>query len=306
MAMGRNIRKVCVLKGGDSFERDVSLMSAKGCVNAVQELGCEVCDFDFTGDIAALISHVKWEKPDCVFNALYGGSGENGNIQSLLNFLKVPYSHSGVVASSVAMNKYISCELFGSNGIRVPRSRLEKWTDFIKKPDFMCPFVIKPVDSGSSEGVYIINNYSELSNIKWTYNDIVFVSEYIPGLELTTAVLNDEALEVTNIITTSGFYDYNNKYTDGGAVHEIPANIPDFVRHEAMSSALKAHKLLGCRCTSRSDFRYNDVTKELFLLEVNTQPGLTSLSLLPEQAKFVGIPFNKLIQYMIEQSTYDK
>ncbi|GHT91015.1 D-alanine--D-alanine ligase [Alphaproteobacteria bacterium] len=304
--MGRNIKKVCILKGGDSFERDISILGATGCVKAAKELGYDVCDFDFTGDIAALISHIKWEMPDCVFNALHGGSGENGNVQSLLNFLKVPYSHSGVLASSLAMNKYVSCILFGNSGIRVPRSKLEKWGDFVKKPDFLCPFVVKPVDSGSSEGVYIINNYSELSNIKWTYGNMVLVSEYIPGLELTTAVLNDESLEVTNIVPTSGFYDYKNKYTDGGAVHEIPANIPDFIRHEAMTSALKAHKLLGCRCTSRSDFRYNDVTKELFLLEVNTQPGLTTLSLLPEQAKFVGISFNKLIQYMIEQSTCDK
>ncbi|GHU11265.1 D-alanine--D-alanine ligase [Alphaproteobacteria bacterium] len=304
--MNRNIKKVCVLKGGDSPERGISFMSSEGCENAVRELGYEVCAFDFTGDIVALISHIKEENPDCVLNALYGGSGENGNVQSVLNFLKVPYSHSGVVASSVAMHKYISCELFGRNGIRVPRSKFEKWVDFIETPDFLCPFVIKPVDSGSSEGVYIINDYSELSNIEWTPRDMVFVSEYIPGLELTTAVLNDEALEVTNIITTSGFYDYNNKYTDGGAIHEIPANIPDFVRREAMKSALKAHKLLGCRCTSRSDFRYNDVTKELFLLEVNTQPGLTQFSLLPEQAKFVDISFNKLIQRMIEQSTYDK
>ncbi|MDR3179782.1 MAG: D-alanine--D-alanine ligase [Holosporaceae bacterium] len=304
--MNRTIKKICLLKGGNSFERDISLVSAKECSSAIRQLGYEMCEFDFTGDAMALILHIQKEKPDCVFNSLHGGSGENGNVQSILNFLRIPYTHSGVVASSIAMHKYISGKLFESNGIRIPKNNFEKWSDFVKKIDFPCPFVIKPVDSGSSDGVYILNNPAELNDVAWEYGDMVLVSEYIPGLELTVGVLNDQPLAVTNIIASVGFYDYKNKYTPGQTFHEIPARIPDAIREEALEVAAKAHKLIGCRCVSRSDFRYNDVTRELFLLEVNTQPGMTPLSLLPEQAKFVGIPFEKLIQYMIEQSCYDK
>jgi D-alanine-D-alanine ligase len=304
--MNKIVKKICLLKGGNSFERDVSLVSAKECAIAIRQSGYEICEFDFTGDVMALILHIQEEKPDCVFNALHGGSGENGNVQSILNFLQIPYTHSGVMASSIAMHKYISGKLFQSNGIRIPKNSFEKWHDFIKKPDLPCPFVIKPVNSGSSDGVHIINYAAELYDISWEYGDMVLVSEYIPGLELTVSMLNDKPLAVTNIITSTGFYDYKNKYTAGQTFHEIPARIPDDIQKEALEVAAKAHNLIGCRGVSRSDFRYNDVTRELFLLEVNTQPGMTPLSLLPEQAKFVGISFEKLIQYMIEQSCYDK
>ncbi|MDR2682210.1 MAG: D-alanine--D-alanine ligase [Holosporaceae bacterium] len=304
--MNKIMKKICVLKGGDSFEREVSLVSAKECTSAIRQLGYETCEFDFTGDIMDLILHIQQEKPDCVFNSLHGGSGENGNVQAILNFLRVPYTHSGVMASSIAMHKYLSGNLFECNGIRVPKNNFERWDDFVKKPDFPCPFVIKPVDSGSSDGVHIINDPSELNDIVWEYGDMVLVSDYIPGLELTVGLLNDKPLAVTNIISSIGFYDYQNKYTAGKTFHEIPAHVPDFIQQEALQVAEKAHKLIGCRCVSRSDFRYNDVTQELFLLEVNTQPGMTPLSLLPEQAKFVGISFEKLIQCMIEQSSYDE
>ncbi|MDR2268480.1 MAG: D-alanine--D-alanine ligase [Holosporaceae bacterium] len=303
--MKKEVKKVCLLKGGNSFEREVSFLSANVCSKTLSNLGYDVREFDFTGDVLALINHLQAERPDCVFNALHGGSGENGNMQSLLNFFRIPYTHSGVTASSVAMHKYISCNLFEHFGIAVTKNKMESWQYFVKHQPFRYPFIIKPVDSGSSDNVYLINSVDDLSTVEWQ-RDTVLVSEYIPGLELTVGVLDGVALEVTNIVTKSGFFDYSNKYSEGKTFHELPAKIPDFVRKKAMDYALKAHTLLGCRGISRTDFRYNDVTQELFVLELNSQPGLTLLSLLPEQASFIGIPFGQLLQRMLELATVDE
>ena len=302
----RNFKKICTLKGGISTEREISLLSGKAMADAARSLGYDVEEFDFTGDVSALISYIKETNPDCVINGLHGKGGEDGNIQALLNFLKIPYTHSGVLASSIGMDKQISESIFKHKGIRVPRAHLFAWKEFKKLPDFPLPFVIKPVDGGSSCGVYIINKVSDLNGIDWTSGDNIYVSEYIPGLELTVGVLNGKALEVTNIIVNSGFYDYTNKYTDGAAIHELPANIPVKIRTEAMAVAEQTYAILGCRGTTRTDFRYNDVTGELFVLEINTQPGMTKLSLVPEQAKYIGMSFEQLIETLIQEACYDE
>ncbi len=305
--MDKKFKKICVLKGGDSPEREVSLSSSKCYSEALLSCGYKVCELDFTGDIHALILYLKKENPCCVLNGLHGGSGENGNVQSILNLLKIPYTHSGVLASSIAMDKHTSGKLFEKNGIRIPKTRLEKWNHFIKSPDFSCPFVIKPVDAGSSAGVYIIEDIAMLSEVNWIYGDKVLISEYIPGLELSVGVLDGKSLEVTNIKVQNGFYDYNNKYSveGGDSAHEIPAKIPESIRKEAMTWAETAHSLIGCRGISRTDFRYNNITNELFALEINTQPGMTPTSLLPEQAKYNGTSFDSLVNWIVEQATYD-
>ena len=305
--MDKKFKKICVLKGGDSVEREVSFNSSELCSKALLSCGYNVCEFDFTGDVYELVSYLKKKEPCCVFNALHGGSGENGNVQSVLNFMKIPYTHSGVLASSLGMDKYISQNLFELNGIRVPKTKLKKWDDFVKNPDFPCPFVIKPLNEGSSAGVYIIEDAAMLCEIDWTYGEKVLVSEYIPGLELTVGTLDGKPIEVTNITVPNGFYDYNNKYSiaGGDSFHEIPAKIPESIRKEAMKWAEKAHELIGCRGISRSDFRYNNVTNKLFFLELNTQPGMTALSLVPEQAKYKGMSYEQLVEWIVERATYD-
>jgi D-alanine-D-alanine ligase len=301
----REMKKICILKGGDSSERKISLITGKSYADALKSSEYGVWEFDFNGDIYNLISHLKIENPCCVVNALHGGSGENGNIQSLLNLMKIPYTHSGVLASSISMDKYISGNLLAQNGIQVPKNMLISWKEFIKNPNFPTPFIIKPVDGGSSNGVYIIEDTAVLYDIDWVFGRNVYVNEYVPGLELTVGIINNKAVEVTNIAVESGFYDYNNKYNAGRSYHELPAKIPSSIRKQAMELAERAHNLFGCRGVSRVDFRYNDVTQELFMLELNTQPGMTPVSLLPEQARYVGMSFDELAQLMIEQSCYD-
>ncbi|MDR2766440.1 MAG: D-alanine--D-alanine ligase [Holosporaceae bacterium] len=298
--------KVCLLKGGDSQEREISLLTAKECLLALSELGYDSHDYDFSGDVGELVDHLKTDPPDCVLNALHGGSGENGNVQALLNLMKIPYSHSGVAASAMAMDKRISRRLFASNGLRIPEGFVKKWDEFKANPTMDYPFVVKEIDGGSSAGVYVVNDVKALQAIEWKYkNNEVLVEKYIPGLELSVSVLNNNPVAVTNIVVSNGFYDYRNKYSTGCSFHEIPAKIPEKVRKLAMEYAMTAHAALGCRWISRSDFRYDHVADELCILEVNTQPGMTKLSLVPEQAKYVGISFNQLVQWIVEEACYD-
>ncbi|MDR3187322.1 MAG: D-alanine--D-alanine ligase [Holosporaceae bacterium] len=305
-AVKRKYQNICVLKGGDSLEREVSLISAANYMKALDELGYDYGDFDFSGDVEQLVSHIKKENPDCVLNALHGGSGENGNVQALLNLMKVPYTHSGVMSSAIAMDKRASRELFARNGIRVPAGFTASWSEFREHPSMNYPFVIKPVNGGSSVHVHIVKDRETLGAIDWQYeDDEILVEEYIPGLELTVGVLDDKPLEVTNLIVQSGFLDYDSKYSLGRSLHEIPAKISPQTRNEVLETALKAHKITGCRGVSRSDFRYNDKTEELYILELNTQPGMTPFSFVPEQAEFAGIPFAQLVQWIIEKACYD-
>ena len=304
--MRKDFSKICVLKGVFSTEREISLMSGEVMAAAARSLGYEVFEYDFTGNLKDLINTITREAPDCVVNAFHGCGGEDGNIQSVLNFLKCPYTHSGVLASSVAMDKYVSGLILQSYGITIPNSIQRTWKSFLAHPDFPLPFVIKPIGGGSSRGVYIINQLSDLDNVDWVYGEKVLVSEYVPGLELTVGVLDGKALEVTNIVVNKGFYNYKNKYTEGNTYHELPAKLPNDIREKAMQWAEKAHDLLECRGVSRSDFRYNDATGQLFFLEINTQPGMTAMSLVPEQAKYRGISFEQLIEKLIDEACYDE
>lgn len=302
----KSVKKICVLQGGCSPEREISFVSGKAYFDALKSLGYEVNCFDFSGNVNSLVNELIDIAPDCVVNALHGGSGENGCVQALLDMMKIPYSHSGVLASSVAMNKKIACAIFNESEIRVANNCFLPWTDLLLQPSFKYPFVVKPFNGGSSAGVHIINNFEELKNLQWEFGSHVFVEEYIPGIELTVGVMGDKPLEVTKICVQSGFYDYRNKYAIGASIHELPAKIPDSVRKLALDYALRAHRLLGCSGISRSDFRYNDVTGDLFMLELNSQPGMTPTSLFPEQASFVGISFNDLVQWIVEQACFEE
>lgn len=295
-------KKICLLKGGISTEREVSLASAKEFAEALRELQYDFVEFDFLGDYAAMSRFLRAESVDCVLNGLHGGVGEDGNVQAVLDFMRMPYTHSGVIASALAMNKKLSREMFAKNGLPIAEGRVVEWKSFLQNPDFEYPFVVKEIDGGSSAGVFIVNNSEELHEINWKYDDNVLIEKYIPGRELTVGVMSGAALEVTEIFVKTGFYDYHNKYASGGSFHELPAKIPENIRKQVMEMALKAHNVLGCREISRSDFRYDDKEGKLYILEVNSQPGMTKTSLLPEQAKFVGISFNELVQYMIEEA----
>lgn len=303
--MMSKFKKICLLKGGTSTEREVSLSSACGFAEALRELKYDYIEFDFVDNLVELVSFLERERPDCVLNGLHGGSGENGNIQAVLNLMRVPYTHSGMLASALAMDKHLSRELFIKNGIPVAEGRVVNWKEFLKNPDFDYPFVVKAIDGGSSAGVFIVNNSEDLYKIDWNYRDNVLVERYIAGKELTVGIINDKPVEVTEISVKSGFYDYHNKYAGGCSFHEVPAKIPNDIREKAMSMALKAHMILGCRGISRADFRYDDQSGRLYILEVNSQPGMTKTSLLPEQCKVAGMSFSELVRYMIEAACYD-
>ena len=211
------------------------------------------------------------------------------------------------------LNKYVSGVFFADAGIRIPKTRMRRWVDFLDNPEVQpgVKFVIKPVCDGSSNGVYLLEDLALLDSLEWDYGENVLIEEYIPGIELSVGVMGNRPLEVTQIDVTSGFYDYQHKYHDTAlnaienTFHKIPAEIPEKIREEALENALKAHNLLGCRGISRSDFRYNDVNGKLYLLEINTHPGMTEFSLVPEQAKYLGISFNELVEWIIEQARCD-
>ncbi|NBO19617.1 MAG: D-alanine--D-alanine ligase [Proteobacteria bacterium] len=296
-------KHVVVLKGGLSAEREVSLVSGAACAKALRELGYRVTELDAAGDIASELQKLK---PDVVFNALHGRYGEDGCVQGLLELLKIPYTHSGVLASAVAMDKPMAKRVFASVGLRCPKGMTVSREDMLKGDPMPRPYVAKPANEGSSVGVKIVqegdNFYFTAEN--WTYGDSVLVEEYIPGREITVAVLNGKALGVTEIRPLDGFYDYENKYTDGKTEHLCPAPISEAQAKEAMDMAVAAHHVLGCRGLSRSDFRLDDTKggSRIFLLEVNTQPGMTPLSLSPELAAYAGISFNNLVQMLIDDA----
>ncbi len=300
--------RVAVLKGGWSSERDVSLSSGMECANALRGSGYEVSEIDLTRNIGALLSALE-PRPDVVFNALHGRYGEDGNIQGILNILEIPYTHSGLLASAVAMDKTRSKDVFESRGIPCPEGHIVHVTALRDGHPMEPPYVLKPNDEGSSVGVFIVmpgDNFSPGGD--WPYGERVLVEKYIPGRELTVAVLGDQALGVTELCPHQGFYDYEAKYTDGKTTHLCPAPVPEEVAEQAMRYAVTAHQALGCRGVSRSDFRYDDTQGEpgaLYMLELNTQPGMTPLSLVPEQAAHAGIPFEELVSWMVENAACD-
>jgi D-alanine-D-alanine ligase len=294
--------------GGWSSERDVSLSSGMECANALRKSGYEVSEIDVTRDLGAMLAALE-PRPDVVFNALHGRYGEDGNIQGILNVLEIPYTHSGLLASATAMDKTRSKEIFESHGIPCPEGRVVHVSTLRDGHPMETPYVLKPNDEGSSVGVYIImpgDNFSPGN--EWPYGEQVLVEKYIPGRELTVAVLGEHAFGVTELRPHDGFYDYEAKYTDGKTTHLCPAPVPEEVAAQAIQFATTAHRALGCRGVSRSDFRYDDTHGDpgaLYMLELNTQPGMTPLSLVPEQAAAAGVSFEELVSWMVENAACD-
>ena len=301
--------RVAVLHGGISSEREVSLSSGRQVASALRTAGYTVDLIDVTGDLGVLLRALT-PKPDAVFNALHGRFGEDGAIQGVLDWLDIPYTHSGVRASAIAMNKEAAKAIFASVGLPVAKSAIVPVADLAAADPMPMPYVIKPISEGSSVGVSIIrlgdNRRAEVARA-WRFGPHAMVEEFIPGRELTVAVMGDRALTVTDIVADAGaFYDYESKYGDGGSHHIVPAAIHPAIHAQAMEAALLAHRALGCRGATRSDFRYDDTQGEpgrLILLEINTQPGLTPTSLLPEQAAHLGIDFPALCAWMVENAT---
>ena len=304
-------KHVAVLMGGWSAEREISLLSGKACAEALDRLGYRVTRIDVGRDIASVLATVK---PDVALNVLHGRPGEDGTLQGLLEILAIPYSHSGVMASAVAMQKDIAKALFRAADVPVAEglvaSRLEAAKQHLLPP----PYVIKPIAEGSSVGVYLVqadhrHPPQELTRPDWPYGERVIVEKYVAGKELTCAVMGDEALGVIEIVPAVRFYDYEAKYAPGGSEHLLPAPISSFVYQQARRLALVAHKALGCRGVSRADFRYDDRIEGaggLVCLEVNTQPGMTATSLVPELAAHAGITFEELVRWIVEDASLNR
>ncbi|MFA5969284.1 MAG: D-alanine--D-alanine ligase [Sphingomonas sp.] len=299
---------VAVLMGGWSAERDVSLASGKGIVEALQSLGYRVTAIDMGRDVAAKLAETK---PDIVFNALHGTPGEDGSVQGMLDLMGLKYTHSGMVTSVIAIDKQLTKQALVPHGIPMPGGRMVRSEELYDRDPLPRPYVLKPVNEGSSVGVAIVADESNYGSPiardaagPWQEFDELLAEPYIRGRELTTAVLGDKALGVTELQPKSGFYDYSAKYTDGMTTHVFPAKIPDAITDACKRIALDAHRLLGCKGCSRSDFRWDDSqgADGLFLLEVNTQPGMTPLSLVPEQARGLGISYAQLVQIIIDEA----
>ena len=295
---------VAVLMGGWSKEREVSLVSGAAVATALKDTGFQVTEIDVHQDAAALLTQL-YPIPDKVFNALHGRFGEDGCVQGLLNILGVPYTHSGVLASALAMDKPMSKRVFKEVGITVADHQILTREQLSQTVFGSKPHVIKPLNEGSSVGVNIIfegDSYTPTEK-EWPFGSHVMAEQYISGRELTVAVMGERALGVTEIKTGRRFYDYDAKYSDGGSIHQVPAQLPQDIYDEAISISVLAHKTLGCRGISRADMRYDG--KDLYLLEVNTQPGMTPTSLVPEQASYANISFENLVVWLVEHAECD-
>ena len=297
---------VAVLMGGWSAERDVSLVTGNGVADALESRGHKVTRIDMDRNIAAVLADLS---PDVVFNALHGTPGEDGTVQGMMDLMGLRYTHSGLETSVIAIDKELTKMVLVPHGIRMPEGRIVQSESLYAADPMPRPYVLKPVNEGSSVGVAIVtrdSNYGEPiapgARGPWQEFDSLLAEPFIPGRELTVAVLGDEALEVTELCPKTGFYDYEAKYTEGMTQHVCPADIPADIRDAALAMALNAHRLLGCRGASRSDFRWDDAQGEagLYLLEVNTQPGMTPLSLVPEQARARGIDYATLVERIVE------
>ncbi|WP_313538228.1 D-alanine--D-alanine ligase [Sphingomonas sp.] len=305
--MTKNLH-IAVLMGGWSAEREVSLMSGNGVADALEGLGHRVTRIDLDRDVAAKLAEAK---PDVVFNALHGTPGEDGSVQGMLDLMGIRYTHSGMVTSVIAIDKQLTKQALVPHGIPMPGGRMVSREELYRQDPLPRPYVLKPVNEGSSVGVAIVTTESNVGNPihpdargPWQEFEELLAEPFIRGRELTTAVLGDQALGVTELKPKSGFYDYESKYTDGLTEHVFPAQIPDDVAEACKRIALDAHRLLGCKGASRADFRWDDTqgVDGLFLLEVNTQPGMTPLSLVPEQARHLGIDYASLVQRIVEEA----
>jgi D-alanine-D-alanine ligase len=295
--------------GGWSKEREVSLTSGAGIGAALRERGwANVTELDMDRDVALRLAELK---PDVVFNALHGTPGEDGSVQGMMDLMGLKYTHSGLETSVVAIDKELTKMVLVPHGIRMPEGRIVESESIYREDPMARPYVLKPINEGSSVGVAIVTADGNYGNPigrdvpgPWHEFDELLAEPFIKGRELTVAVLNDEPLAVTELKIDSGFYDYEHKYTDGRTVHVCPAEVPDEIARSMMDMAAKAHRLLGCKGASRSDFRWDDEQGEagVYLLEVNTQPGMTPLSLVPEQAKFRGISYGELVERLIAEA----
>lgn len=295
-------KKVLVMMGGFSAEREVSLVSGTGVVEALQKSGYQVLAYDLK-DVLDFIKVLEKEKPDVVFNALHGNWGEDGTVQGFLDMLQIPYTHSGLKTSALGMDKFITKKLAIEEGIKVAQDEKNTYGQFLKNgTKIALPYVIKPVSDGSSVGVFIIKNEKDLQLAHYdSLDDEILIESFVDGKELTVSVLENEALAVTELRPTVEFYDYKAKYTNGMTLHVLPAEIPDEVASTCMQYAERLHKKLGCNTVSRCDFRYNE-KDGVVLLEINTNPGLTPLSLVPEQARYCGISYEELCSKLVENA----
>jgi D-alanine-D-alanine ligase len=302
---------VAVLMGGWSSERPVSLMSGEGVAKALESKGHRVTRIDMGRDVALKLAEAR---PDVVFNALHGTPGEDGTVQGMMDLMGLAYTHSGLATSVIAIDKELTKQALVPHGVPMPGGRIVETAELYERDPLPRPYVLKPVNEGSSVGVAIVTaegNYgdpiSRAAKGPWQEFDRLLAEPYIRGRELTAAVLADRALMVTELRPKSGFYDFDAKYTDGMTEHVCPAEIPDEITEACKTLALQAHRLLGCRGTSRSDFRWDDTqgVEGLFLLEVNTQPGMTPLSLVPEQARHLGMDYADLVEAIIAEALAD-
>jgi D-alanine-D-alanine ligase len=303
-------KRIAVLMGGRSAEREVSLSSGRGVMQALEEEGFDAIEVDPADDLQ---SQLRAARPDAVFNALHGRFGEDGTVQGILEWMRLPYTHSGVLASALAMHKERTKDIYRAAGLPVVKSivcdRKDAGAQHLMEP----PYVVKPVNEGSSVGIFIVRAGDNrppaaLLSEDWSISSEMMVEEFVPGRELTVSVLGDKPLCVTEITTDLAFYDYEAKYAAGGSQHILPAQVPDAVARDAMEMSVIAHKALGCRGVSRTDFRYDDTGAKprLILLETNTQPGMTPTSLVPEQAAYLGMSYAKLCRWMVEDASCDR
>ncbi len=305
-------KHVAVLLGGLSAEREVSLRSGAACAAALEAQGYKVTAIDVDRTIGQRLAELR---PDVAFNALHGRFGEDGIVQGILEMLAIPYTHSGVLASSLAMQKDRAKDVMKAAGIPVAAGLTMHRAEIAKGHPMAPPYVIKPVSEGSSVGVLIVNEDhehppQELTRADWEHGEIMLVEKFVAGRELTCAVIGDKALDVIDIrAADGGWYDYHAKYAKGGSIHVLPANLKENIYHSVQDFTLRAHRALGCRGVSRADFRYDDRpggTGDLVVLEVNTQPGMTETSLVPELAAHVGLSFGELVRWMVEDASCDR
>jgi D-alanine-D-alanine ligase len=306
MTRAKTSRRVAVLGGGFSKEREVSLVSGAAAAKALRARGYDVAEIDPPRDMGALVAELNKAKPDVVFNALHGRFGEDGCIQGLLDMMGLPYTHSGRMASAIAMDKPMAKKMFASVNIPVAAEKIVTVREAARGDVMPRPYVLKPTNEGSSVGVKLVrdgSNRPPLDDLGLGDDDLIMAEQFIPGREVTVAVLGDRALAVTEITTTHTFYDYDAKYAAGGSTHILPAPLTATQTKHVMDLAVRAHNVLGCRGASRSDFRLDGDT--FYILEVNTQPGMTPTSLVPEQAAHVGMSFEDLVTWMVEEARCD-
>lgn len=300
------MKKVIVVMGGLSSEREISILSGTSVVEALTKAGYEAIPYRLNEDLADFIVFLKAERPDVVFNALHGKYGEDGCVQGVLNMMGIPYTHSGVTASAVGMDKNMTLQVVRDE-TDAPKGRLMSRDEFLAgEPEK--PYVIKPNREGSSVGVFIVHDDAEKEAVlkEWADGKKMMVEEYIPGRELSATVLDGKGVGVVEIVPKTGYYDFQNKYTEGGASHLIPAPVPPAIYKEALRQAEAVHRILGCRGVSRCDFRYDDKKGRLCLLEINTNPGMTGLSLVPETVlKCLGMSYERLVAHLAEEAECD-